>query len=80
MKWWWRVMRGGDGLVWMRWWPWWSCTFANVRWERGLGAKSHETKHDGLILGTPCRTAVEGDRGRWWCGVDEVAAAAQPRV
>ena len=30
---------------------WWSCAFADVRWERELGNKSHETECDGLISG-----------------------------
>jgi hypothetical protein len=45
-----------------------------VRQERGLGSKSDETEHDGSILGALCETAVEGDGGRWWCGMDEVVA------
>ena len=40
--------RGGDeGRAWMRWQWWWSCVFAIARRERGLGAKSHETKCHG---------------------------------
>ena len=60
----------------MRWW-WWGCAFANTRLERGLGAKSHETERDGSVSGAPWETAVEGDGGRWWGGVDEVVAAAR---
>ena len=52
----------------------------DARWERELGNKSHETECDGLISGAPCKTAVVGDRGRWWCGVDEVVAMVQPHV
>jgi hypothetical protein len=65
-------MGGGGGVVWMR--RWWGCgrVFANTRCERGLGAKNHETERGGLILGTPCKTAVMGDGGRSWHGVDEV--------
>ena len=46
--------------------------FANARWERGLGAKSNETEHDGLVSGAPCETTVEGDGRRWWDEVDKV--------
>jgi hypothetical protein len=42
-----------------------------MRQERGLGAKSHETKHDGTIWGAPCKTVVEGDGGMWCsCAVE----------
>ena len=60
--------------MWMRWWWWWSCTFANTRQERVLRAKSHETKHNGSVLGVPCETVVEGNEWRWWGGVNEVVA------
>jgi hypothetical protein len=46
--------------------------FANTRWERGLGAKSHKSECDGSIRGALCEAAVEGDGGRWWDEVDEV--------
>jgi hypothetical protein len=55
----------------MRWGWWWGCAFANVRQERGLGAKNHKTEHDGSILGAPCETTVEGG-GKWWGGANEV--------
>jgi hypothetical protein len=38
----------------------------------GAGAKSDETKRDGLVSGAPCETAVESDGGRWWDEVDKV--------
>jgi hypothetical protein len=46
-----------------------------VRQERGLGSKSDETECNSSISGVPCETAVEGDRGRWWCGMDGVVVA-----
>ena len=63
-------MGGDDGMRWIRW--WWGSAFANTRRERGLGAKSNETKHDGSISGAPYETVVEGNRGRWWDEVDKV--------
>jgi hypothetical protein len=56
----------------MRWWWWWGHAFANARRGKGLGAIGHETECDGSVAGAPCETAVEGDRGRWWGGVNEV--------
>jgi hypothetical protein len=38
----------------------------------GAGGQNHKTEHNGSISGVPCETAVEGDGGRWWHGVDEV--------
>jgi hypothetical protein len=29
----------------------------------GAGAKSHETKHNGSVLGTPCKMVVDGNVG-----------------
>jgi hypothetical protein len=55
-----------------RWWWWWGCMFTNVRQERGLGAKNHETEHDGSILDTLCKMTAEGDGGRWWGGANKV--------
>ena len=52
---------------------WW-CTFSGggggaghsqTQQERGLGAKNHETEHDGSISGALCETTVDGDGGRW---------------
>ena len=40
----------------------------------GAGGQNHETERNGSILGAPCETAVEGDGGRWWRGVDDVVA------
>ena len=48
--------------------------------ERGLEAKSHKTEQDGSVLGVLCKTAVEGDGGKCWCGVDKVAVAVQSCV
>jgi hypothetical protein len=61
----WRVMGGGGGVVRMKWWWRWGRVFANARRERGLGAKNHETEHDGSISGAPRETTAEGDGGRW---------------
>jgi hypothetical protein len=62
----WRVMGGGHSVVWMRWWQWWGCAFANARWERGLGAKNHETEHDGLAWMSwqwQCSLVFDNSRG-----------------
>jgi hypothetical protein len=70
-------------VAWMRWWWWWwwwGCAFTNVRWERGLGTKSHKTECCGSISGAPCETAVMGDGGRLWPGVDEVVVVVGLRV
>jgi hypothetical protein len=80
MKWQWRAMGGGGGIRWIRWWWWWGSAFANARWERGLGSKSDKTEHDGSISGAPRETAVEGNGGRWWHGVDEVVVVVRLRV
>jgi hypothetical protein len=37
------------------------------------GAKSDETKCNGSVSGVSCKTAVEGNGGRWWDEVDKVA-------
>jgi hypothetical protein len=42
--------------------------FTNVRWERGLRAKTHKTEHNGLVSGVLCEIAVEGGGGGGWCG------------
>ena len=47
-----------------------------MRWESRLGAKNHETEHNGSVSGAPCETAVESDGGRWLGGVDEVLVVA----
>jgi hypothetical protein len=46
----------------------------------GAGGQNHKTEHNGSILGVPCETAVEGDGGRWWRGVDEVVAVVGLRI
>ena len=46
----------------------------------GLGAKNHETEHDGSISGAPCKTTAEGDGERWWGGANEVVVVVGPRV
>jgi hypothetical protein len=38
--------------------------FANMRQERGLGAKTHETECNGLVSGAPCEMAVKDNGGR----------------
>ena len=43
----------------------------------GAGAKSNETERDGLVSGTPCKTAVEGNGGRWWDEVDKVVVVGE---
>ena len=60
------AMAGGRVVVWSRWW-WWDSAFANMRWKRGLGAKSRETERDGSVLGAPHENAIGGSGGRW-CG------------
>jgi hypothetical protein len=64
-------------MRWIRWWWWWGSAFANARRERGLGAKSDETEHDGSVSGTPYETAAEGDGGRWWDEVDRVVVVVE---
>jgi hypothetical protein len=54
--------------------------FADMRQERGLGAKNTETEHNGSILGAPCETMVEGDGGRWWGRTNEVVVVVGLRV
>jgi hypothetical protein len=46
----------------------------------GWGAKNHETKRDGLISDVPCETAVEGNGGRWWRGMDKVVLVLGLRI
>jgi hypothetical protein len=38
----------------------------------GLGAKHRKNERNSSVLGAPCETAVEGDGGRWWCGVGKL--------
>ena len=38
----------------------------------GTEAKFNKTKCDGSVSGALCKTAVEGNGGRWWDEVDKV--------
>jgi hypothetical protein len=42
--------------------------FVNARRERELGAENHKTEPDGSVSGAPHKTAVGGNRKRWWGG------------
>jgi hypothetical protein len=65
-------MEGGGGMRWMWWW-WWGPLHLQMQGRRGLGAKSHKYKCDGLIWGAPCQMVMEGDGGRWCsCAVEVV--------
>jgi hypothetical protein len=70
------MMGGGGGVVWVRWWWWWAASFANAKWGRGLWGKSPKLECAGSVSGASLETEVGIDGGRWWSGVDEVAAAA----
>jgi hypothetical protein len=71
---------GGGVVVYIQWWWQCGCAFANTRQERGLGAKNHETEHNGSISDAPCETTVEDDGGRWWGGTNEVVVVVGPRI
>jgi hypothetical protein len=45
-----------------------------------LGAKNHETERGGSISGGLCKTAVIGDGGRSWRGVDEAVVVVGLRI
>jgi hypothetical protein len=63
-------------VVWVRWWWWWAASFANAKRGRGLRGKSPKLERAGSVLGASLETEEGIDAGRWWGGVDEVAAAA----
>ena len=69
-------MEGGGGVVWVRWWWWWAASFANAKRGRGVRGKNPKLECAGSVLGASLETEVGIDGGRWWGGVDEVAAAA----
>ena len=48
--------------------------------ERKGWAKNPKTERSGSVLGLPCQTAVENDRGRWRGDVDKVVVVVCMRV
>jgi len=48
--------------------------------ERKGWAKNPKTKRSGSVLGLPCQTAVENDRGRWQGDVDKVVVVVRMRI
>ena len=45
---------------------------SSARGRKGLGAKNNKTERSSSVLGAPCEMDVEGDREKWWDGVDEM--------